>query len=179
MPSRIFIGIPIAKDLQKQVRKLDVLALDSPQSRALRLIEPKNLHITLVPPWAENDLSDIASRLSSVVAESFDVTFDSITLGPTLKKPSLIWAQGQTPNGLVVLKQKISQVLTAHNDDQRFFKLHMTLARFKRQEFQQLQLQNLPQAVNWPMRAESFVLYESLPSKGGADYQILQEFPLN
>lgn len=143
----------------------------------VRWILGKNLHITLVPPWAEDNVDDIISRLKKAEAGGFDVKFDNISLGPNGNEPRLIWAKGQTPKELLDLRLKIYDSLGGQLES-RPFRLHLTLARFRSEDFENFPVKILNESVNWPMRAERFVLYESHLSPDGADYEVLAEFLL-
>ena len=59
---RIFIGLPIAKTLAEEISKWQ----EGQQKLPVRWLAPKNLHLTLIPPWYETDVERVAAQLVAV-----------------------------------------------------------------------------------------------------------------
>ncbi len=170
---RIFIGIKFRgnkKDLRVFRKKYSNLSL--------RFISDKNLHITLIPPWYEENVSGIVSFLKEIkLPSSFNVRLAKVELAPNKRKPHLIWAQGKAPKKLLHLKKIIEQKLNKFNF-KREFKLHLTLARFKTRDFKKFPIKKIEEKINWNFKVSSFILYESILGKNGSKYRIIEKFKL-
>lgn len=183
---RIFIALPITKEPE----------IDWPlklrEEKFIRWIKPKNLHITLVPPWYVADsrmeaqldrepesLPLVAQRLKSLEGKltSFEMRFDRVRFGPDPKKPRLIWAEGETPQQLWELKTEIEKRLEREPED-RPFRLHVTLARFRAEDFSHFPVKELDKEIEWSEQVKAFVLMESRLSPKGAEYKVLEKVRL-
>lgn len=171
--ARIFVALPISPDLQEKIASW---RKDFPNF-PVRWLEGKNLHLTLVPPWESQNPKAEASRLSQVKDMSgFETVFEKVEFGPTQNSPRLIWATGHTPPELLTLKNSIFQALK-FSPEKRKFLTHLTLARFRTEDFWEFAIQTLNEKVEWRERFSSFVLMQSRLKPSGADYEILQTFP--
>jgi 2'-5' RNA ligase len=172
--SRIFVGISLSPELQKK-------ALGWQQKHAglpVRFIAPKNLHITILPPWDEQNISSAIQKLHELSGKvkPFTITFTNISLGPTPKRPRLIWATGETPEELK--KLKVSAEKSFNATDNKPFKLHTTLARLRTRDFDPELFKEIAQSVNWQQKVASIALMESSLLPTGADYKVFAESPL-
>ncbi len=204
MSRRIFIGIPATEEIQSKVAEWEqgFLISESVKGLKIRWIKSQNLHITLMPPWEishkvwnmEHEALKKSLQLAADETKAFEISFKEISFGPNPREPRMIWARGQAPNDLIVLKEEveknISSITHGREQNKNLLKLHMTLARlssFVRPFSHQFETQRgrvLPGArrqweINWAMMADRFVLYESHLSSAGADYEVLEEFQLN
>lgn len=189
MAKRIFIGIPASKQVQEEALEFCRLHQNLP----VRWVKSHNLHITLLPPW-EADSGEIAEIIGILKAhlypvpngtgaseplnEPFSIRFDSAALGPNPREPRLIWATGQTPDGLIIFKKTVEKSLAKliHIPHGReLYKLHMTLARID-QGYARDNLRLDVKSVNWPMTVDRFALYESLLKPEGAEYEVIGNF---
>jgi len=63
----------------------------------VRWVKPKNLHITLIPPWYvdENQLLDVINKTKEAVSRiaPFEIGFNKVSFGPSPENPRLIWAE--------------------------------------------------------------------------------------
>lgn len=168
---RIFIALPISQELQKIILKWEKNYKNLP----VRWLSPKNLHITLVPPWYESDIKKNSSQLECIKSPFFDVVFESIEFGPDPKRPRLIWAKGKAPEALLALQKNVTK-LTRQKSERRPFKLHLTLARFRPENFAKFPVKKLNEKVTWREKITSFMLMESLLSPKGAEYKILEKY---
>lgn len=175
MTKRIFIALPLPSNLQekitawsKKVKKLPV-----------RFIEPKNLHITIIPPWYESNIKEIENRLTSFEKSigKIKIKFHHISFGPHPQNPRLIWIVGDTPPQLIILKEKIEKVLALPKEN-RPFKTHVTIARFSALNFKYFPIKKLNEKVDWEVEIEELCLMESKLSKEGADYEVIKKIPL-
>ncbi len=173
MKRRIFVAVGISKNLRD-----DVLSWEkSFSSLPVRWLEGKNLHITLVPPWYEEDIESVVRKLDTVKGEQFDMEFSHVTYAPNEREPRLIWAEGQAPERLIDFNGKLTALLS-QKEETHPFRLHLTLARFRSENFSSFPVKELNEKVFWRDKVNSFVLMESLLSPKGADYNVLAEFPI-
>ncbi|OGL88098.1 2'-5' RNA ligase [Candidatus Uhrbacteria bacterium RIFCSPLOWO2_02_FULL_49_11] len=175
MKKRIFIALPVSESLQNEIIAWEQSFSDLP----VRWLKGKNLHITLVPPWEIDDTDKIVTLLngSKFVTERIELRFDRVSFGPNPREPRLIWAEGQTVNQLSVIRNQLYETL-GFSPESRPYKLHLTLARFRPEQFASFPTQTLNEKVTWQDTATSFVLMESHLLPTGADYEILVEIPL-
>lgn len=175
MARRVFVALPISKGVQdavyawrKQYRNLPV-----------RWITPKNLHVTVVPPWEEDNIDAVLDvlRMAEGAAGQLALDFTLVRYGPTLKEPRLIWAEGEAPDQLFAAKHHIERALT-RNPGEKPYRLHMTVARFDPARFPKFSVQDMKDTVSWTEEAKTFVLMESRQTPSGSDYTVLGEFRL-
>ena len=178
MPKRIFIGIAISDNLQKEI-------LEWQKSRPdlkVRWLKPKNLHITLVPPWFEKNVDRIKEKISLLKKfKPFIIKFNKISLGPNIKhpwatvhrvSPKLIWLEGRSKefNNLKIELEKYFE-----NKDIHPPKLHVTIARFKISDFLKFPKKELSEKIDWEEEVENITLFESL---GNSEYKALYDIIL-
>ncbi|MCL5008776.1 MAG: RNA 2',3'-cyclic phosphodiesterase [Patescibacteria group bacterium] len=174
MGSRLFVGLPIAPELVARLAAWKV----GREGWPVYWVWPQDLHVTLVPPWEEAAVDKVVLKLNAVKAESFGLKFTQISFGPQNAKPArLLWVSGAETSGLFELRARLFTAL-GQQPDARPFLPHVTLARFRPQNYLQIPDAGLPQKVAWQIQAEKFGLYESVLNRTGARYRILREFPL-
>ena len=169
MKHRVFIAIPISEKLQKEIlqwRRAKLARLDS----YVRWLAGKNLHLTLIPPWYVNNPKDATNLLDAIAYEKlvrgFVMEFRRVAFGPLEPprgKPRLIWVEGPTPAPLKNFDTR----------ERRPFRLHLTLARFRPEDFSQFPIKKLNEPVSWREEVKEIVLMESHLSPQGADYEII------
>lgn len=175
MKKRVFVALPISKELQEEILEWEERFLQLP----VRWIKGKNLHVTLVPPWEEAEVHKVIESLShseKTIGE-FEIKFNRVTFGPSLRSPRLIWAEGKTVGQLSVLRDQLFETL-GFQKDSRSFRLHLTLARFRPEHFNSFANKDLNERVEWREPVKSFVLMESHLLPGGAEYEVLREYSL-
>lgn len=165
------MAVPVSEKLRRKILNWQKKNKDLP----VRWVKGKNLHLTLVPPWHEEDLESVKKSLmrASKKFDAFDLEFSKIEYGPSLKSPRLIWATGKTSKKIEKLKSTIEKVLKKE-PEKRSFCPHITLARFNPQKFKPHE--KVEKQIDWEETVESFVLMESHLSKRGADYEFLDTF---
>jgi len=177
MKKRIFIAITIPKNLQQKI-------WDWQQSLTYQLpvrwLALKNLHLTLIPPWYEDNLEKIFLALDALPKKypPFKIKFSQVTFGPNRYQPRLIWATGETPQASLVLQKALGSLFPHLKSEKRPFRLHLTLARFRPEQFASFPIKNLNEIINWQTDVTSISLMQSHLSKTGADYEILKDIKL-
>lgn len=174
MAKRVFVALKISAQLQEKI-----LRWEERKNLPVSWQKDKNLHITIIPPWYCEEAENIKKLLDQAKGKfgSFTITFNRITLGPDPKEPRMIWIEGETPGQILDLKTFLEKLL-GQKPVQRNFRLHLTLARFKPENFASFEVKHLDEKVDWEENAGTLVLMESRPSPEGSDYEILAEVSL-
>jgi 2'-5' RNA ligase len=173
---RIFVGFKIPEKIKKRAKEWRGRRLFF--GKSIRWIKDENLHITLLPPWYEENVEEILKKIKSIknYVNPIKIIFEKIEFGPS-KKPRLIWARGKSGIEILILKRKIEEILGQKDD--RHFLLHLTLARFNPKNFKNFKVKNLKEEIFWNGYLSSFSLFESIFREDGVYYKTLLEIPLN
>jgi 2'-5' RNA ligase len=176
---RLFIAIPVKGPLLEAALAWQANHVGWP----VNWLEGEAFHITVVSPWLESDVPALISKLDeftqSVLDEkisikSFAISFFKVVFGPNRFAPRLIWAEGEPAVPLLELKNRLEQALS--KPDSRFYRLHLTLARFLASDFGPAGLPDLFDRVEWKSDIDSFVLFESIMKPEGPEYIKIKEF---
>jgi len=167
MTKRIFIGLPISEKLKEKI-----FAWQKGQDFTWRWTPKANLHLTIIPPWNEEEknIPQILEKIQRAVfnLQPFIVHLRQITLG---SQKNIIWAEGQTPKEILELKNNLEKALGLPRP-KRPYLLHLTLVRLKKPiNFQ-------PQRINWSDKISQVILYQSILEPQGAIHQVLGEIDL-
>jgi 2'-5' RNA ligase len=171
------MAIGISSGLQKEILDWE----KGYENLPVRWLFEKNLHITVIPPWYDDDEgiknNKIIFKEAAETINGFEFSLNRVSYGPDSQSPRLIWAEGrETPKELIKLKNNLDGILKIGKGN-RPFKLHLTLARFRQENFSGFPVKTLNDNINWSEKARSILLMESHLSSSGADYEILEEFP--
>jgi 2'-5' RNA ligase len=169
MKKRVFVGIPINRKL---AGKILIWTRKYLNNENIRVISPENLHITLVPPWYENDTLSVIKKLKSINLSEFTIHLTDIEYGPSNRNPRLIWAKGKSPRKLLNILNELQNSFN-YKKTQREHVLHLTIARFNKNDFPKFKQKKIDKRVNWRQSVNSMCLYESKLSPKGARYSIL------
>ncbi|HTY39817.1 MAG TPA: RNA 2',3'-cyclic phosphodiesterase [Candidatus Paceibacterota bacterium] len=170
---RLFVALLAPDGLRQEAERWQAAHADLP----VRWLAGKNLHVTLVPPWY-GQAEPAAAALRRVAAANFEISFGRVAYGPDARAPRLIWAEGKASPPLLDLVKRINVAL-GQGQEGRPFRLHLTLARFRPEEFAEFSGRALDGSIAWSAPAWTFALMESHLGPGGADYEALEEFPLS
>lgn len=176
MKKRIFVGIKISEGLQKEIARW---RKPFESKLPVRWLLGKNLHLTLIPPWYEENINLIKKALiaTDFKVQPFEVTFHQVSFGPQSKNPRLIWAEEKTHPLLVTLRDRLSKTLP-RPIEKRPLLSHLTLARFRPKDFVNFPIKKLDEPVEWDQKVASIALFEAHLLSSGADYQTLAEVRL-
>lgn len=168
---RVFVAILVSQDLQKEFFVWQKKFLNLP----VKWVVGSDLHITLIPPWYEDDLEKAKKILCSLQKNivPFEVIFDRITYGPNIKRFRLIWARGDAPSDLVHLKSALENAFQKRGE--RNFLLHLTLARFQASALRNFPIQELHEKILWKEKVSTLALIESHLDKEGAHYEVIEK----
>jgi 2'-5' RNA ligase len=178
MKKRVFIALPISKNLKIKIEKWRDEFIKLP----VRFIPAENLHITLVPPWYEENVKKVINKLEDPHFARkikgrllpLSIHLKKARLAPSSSQPRLIWLEGETPQALLELKKEIEKILNK-KPEKRNFLLHVTIARVKKEEEKRLKHIGFEKEIDWKDSIESIALLESHLEKTGAVYKILKE----
>jgi len=177
---RIFIAIGIPKTLQLKISEWRGNFSRKRSFPTLRWLSPENLHITLIPPWYEDErgLQKIKEHLEKFTFRGpFKISFHKISYGPDPKRPRLIWLEGRTPKQIVELKTELEKILS-QKSEARPFKVHLTIARFRSEAFSSFPIKKIGESISWSEQVKSFLIMESHLSPSGAQYSKFLEIPI-
>ena len=177
MKKRVFVAIMASKSIQESVLAWRKTYYDFP----FRWIKTKNLHLTLFPPWEEKNPEAISKKLQFLTNQthSFELNFNSIEYGPSLRKARLIWARGEDNLDLFKLQTNISDLLKdiQKTKDQKKFKPHLTIARFNSRDLKKLP--KIYTKIQWKQQIDSLALVESAQIERQTEYRILAKLTFN
>jgi len=162
---RVFVGIKASKNLQNIISKWQKQNRNLP----VRFIKPKNLHITLVPPWYERkpQTAILKVKAPSLKFKSFEIIFDEIFVN---FKNKVIWLESSNPPPKISLLQKNLSLIFPTRKEQRIFKTHLTIARFKDLKL----LKDIKfETINWREEVSKITLFKSVLGRKEANYKAL------
>lgn len=177
---RSFLGLPVP---DHAVRELSALQRGLPVARA---VPPENLHLTLtfLGDQPEFMLRALAEELDGLPGTPFEIRLSGLTiLGG--KQPGVIAVNADGGSELTAIQARITRIARSVGIDleRRRFKPHVTIFRFPSHvaETETARIQAwLTAAADFnpiSYRVDTFCLYESRLSKGGAAYHVLADFP--
>lgn len=174
MKRRLFVAIKVSDKIKKNVQILEKKCKNLP----LKWLKKNDLHITVLSPWDEEDIDNAKRKLSKIKGsiKSFDIDFNHVTLGPYYDNPKLVWAKGKSSKELYELKEALEQIFHEHSD--RRFKLHLSLARFAREDTREIMDKWENENISWSQQAQSLVLFESILENYQIKYKALKEVKL-
>lgn len=179
MKRRIFVAIDLTGELKAKIAE----TIKQWRWLPIRWLEPKNWHITLVPPVYLNDAevdSLVAALKKSRISKSFVLSFSRVSLAPPGQPARMVWLEGETPPELVKLKKKIESLwltsgsLPRLDAESRPFKLHVTLARFEAGDLKEIEKKTrLLGETKVGFEAKEITIMESRLMPTGAEYEVI------
>lgn len=177
MKRRIFTGVPCSFSLSCSISGW-IKKNQSLLPEEARIIQAENWHLTLIPPWYEEDvdslLLNLKRKIKVVKLSPFEIVFERISLGPTKNNPRLVWLTGKTNPKLIFLKDALEKALGKAGEERSFIP-HITLARFKKEK----NIKFFESRVRFRERVSSFCVFESKLSSKGTNYEIIKLFNLD
>ncbi|MGB8279002.1 MAG: RNA 2',3'-cyclic phosphodiesterase [Methylovirgula sp.] len=171
--ARLFVGVKIAPEIASALAKI-ARSLEDP---SVRLVPAADIHLTLVPPWAEEHVEAAALALRAALpsAGSFDLVFEHLNYGPAPMAPKFLWAECAATNELCLLQKLL---LSAFNQtDERPFRPHVTLARLGKNGHRIARKQPMDRQLSFRQTVRSIDLFRS-PQQQGLGYEIVASIPL-
>ncbi|WP_437191495.1 RNA 2',3'-cyclic phosphodiesterase [Planctomicrobium sp. SH527] len=180
---RTFIALPVAPTAEL----LKLLRWTSKNSRALRTINPEQLHITLQflgdTSWESVPLIGQAIAESVQGVPEFSVTLGPISGFPNIQRPRIVWAEIYPKEPIIALAESLAGRLEdlGIRLENRPFIPHLTLARVKGkrdQASEDLKQAELPQSLG-TVSLDTVIHYESQTEQGRPVYEVLSEHYLH
>jgi RNA 2',3'-cyclic 3'-phosphodiesterase len=168
---RLFFALWPDDSLRERLGETVLPTLDGRRARKVRLA---NLHITLAFLGAvrENDVQNVIAAADRVIAEPFDLTLDRLESWRAAHVACLVIAPVPAPLAVLVDRLRFNLLARNVDVDQKEFRAHLTVAR----DWRDTRLAERVGPFVWSVR--EFVLVESKPSRAGAEYRMLERWPL-
>jgi 2'-5' RNA ligase len=185
---RLFIGIPLAsittRDLAAEVNRLQSTSRNPARTDSYRWSARESWHITLqfLGSTTAQQFECVVARLRALHHIPIHIQIGAIG---TFARAGVLFVDVHVTPQLLALQQSVTAATAncGFTPEDRPYHPHITLARRKGRggdkQFRNLQLQTTPPPHFSSFTAESFVLYESIPTPEGSRYEIRERFPLN
>ena len=188
---RAFIAIPLPHPLLEKLAALQRQLEKEVPSRSVRWVRTESIHLTLkfLGDTLTEKLPEIERALAAVARYVPACTFTVGELGcfPNPRRPRIVWVGVQEPTGrMAALQDAIEEVMASfgYTPEGRGFTPHLTLGRVRR-HVPRSDVAQVGQAVTATqvgtlaeVPADHFALIRSVLKPAGAEYTVLQEFPL-
>ncbi len=182
---RLFAAIKINPDMEflNQIHSLE----KSLQYERIKWVEGHNIHITLkfFGETEEKKIPGITVALRNVasVSKAFPFFLKNLGIFGSSYDPRVVWVGIEPYQELVSLMKRIHKELNplGFESDRQNLVPHLTLGRIKNLQDKPLFQRNIERfksIYSAEMRAESFILFESILTKDGPIYLALETFPL-
>ncbi len=175
---RLFIALPLPNDIRS------ALAQICGGIAGTRWVEPENFHITMrfIGEAGRGEADDLHTELSAIRFPEFDLALRGIGTFERRSHVHMLWAGLDLAQPVIELHDRIeaAAVRAGFKREQRKFKPHVTLCRFKSYNMPDLgPYLEMNNAFSTPeFTLDHFNLYQSRLGHGGARYEILSEYPL-
>lgn len=171
---RTFISIEIDEDTKKEIAKyckrLNYI-------KGIKWVEPYNYHLTLnflgeIPEIIIPKLIKILDKVS-LKYSSFKIELGDMGFFPNSKKPRVLWVDIKNPEQVINIKKELDELLKNSNIsfDEKSFKPHLTLGRFKEDSKQIFLPEDLKFEISFIVN--SINLMKSTLSRQGPQYTVI------
>ena len=180
MAIRSFIAIAPSAEMANALGDASAQMAYQDKSNAVRWVDQANYHITLafLGEQRERDLETLAEHLDAhLPATGFSIAVSHFSPFPE-SRPKLIAAMIARSPELQELQQQVANsVLSCNmNIDKRRFTPHITLGRFRHSK--NTFAGAIPTSIDVSAEVNEVVVYESILTPSGAEYDPLIRFPL-
>lgn len=188
---RLFIAIELDATLRAALVRLEDALRETIDARAVRWVDPKNIHLTLkflgnVNPARVGDMTAALERATIRVA-SHELTAIGLGAFPNCNRPNNIWVglEGDVPTAALLARRIDAEfVREGFAPEERGLIPHLTLGRLKREVTSSQRaavgraLQAIPTQSYGTVRVERVYLIASDLQPTGPVYRTLAQFPL-
>jgi 2'-5' RNA ligase len=192
---RVFLAINLPEQIKKQIaqeqKEIDNSFPEEYRRGLIRWTKKKNIHITLLflGSLEEREISALSKTVKEITDKQsqFSLELSNINYGPPAKMPPrMIWLQLKNNPALNIIAEEIKKNLfekkILKKPEGRPFSPHITLGRIKIWQWKRIEPEERPVIEktldqNFPIK--SIELMESKLKRTGAEYQILESFPLS
>ncbi|MDP3982046.1 MAG: RNA 2',3'-cyclic phosphodiesterase [bacterium] len=177
----------IALNLKDSVKRELLLVKERFPELPARWVSLDNLHITLafLGNRSQKEIAHTANVLQKIGEEQkpIDISFSEISYGPPQGPPCMVWALLE-PNALLnSLQKEIVQDLAKANlykQEKSTFSPHVTLARLKELQFQNIEQEeqpNVSEPLSLACKISSMEIMESRQGRGVMKYTEIESIP--
>ena len=183
---RSFVAIEIPETLKNQIS--EYTGNLKARNKNIRWVRENNLHLTLkfIGEQTPEMTDAIIARLIPINSGNSKFTLSTADTGafPNSRRPRVIWLgiKSEPDQALISLQSKIEENLSPllPDSNKKRFSPHLTLGRVKFEENFGV-LFNYMNSYPFPaiaFKVNRFVLMQSLLKPSGAQYSIIQKYPL-
>lgn len=181
MTIRSFIALPIPHDIANQLGDVAAKMSYQDKSGAVRWVDQENYHITLafLGEQQEHDLEALAEQLDYHLRQTeFDIVLSHLSPFPETR-PKLVAAMVGKSSSLDQVHRQIDSAIKSSDMpiERRKFIPHVTLGRYRHSR--NIYAGNIPLNVSFDVAINEVVLYESVLTSSGAEYEPIYRFPLD
>lgn len=181
MTIRSFIALPIPHETANELGDVAAKMSYQDKSGAVRWVDQENYHITLafLGEQEESELETLAEQLDqTLIQPEFEGIFTHLSPFPETRPKLLAAMLAKTDPVRQVYQQVISAIKSADMlyDKRKFFP-HVTLGRYRHSK--KPYTGTIPMNVTYECRFEEVVLYESVLTSSGAEYEPIYRYPLD
>jgi 2'-5' RNA ligase len=184
---RLFLAVVPPQRIRREVA---LVARDFAQRGAGRFVPEENLHLSLqfLGETPAKDVPAIQEAAESCALRSpFELSWGGLGAFPKLSHARVTFLEVHSENDQLLslasaVKERLRRALPAKPElvDQRPFRAHLTLARFKQPPvlgfLEEMKREFAP--LSWRSTLETVVLVQSVLSPQGAHYEVLSEHSL-
>lgn len=181
MTIRSFIALPIPRDTSNELGDLAAKMSYQDKSSAVRWVDQENYHITLgfLGEQEQSDLEALAEQLDYSLSQTeFQVDLSHPQPFPETR-PKLLAVMVDKSSDMLALHQQVGSAIKATDlrVDKRKFIPHVTLGRYRHSR--NSYAGTIPMNVSFGAVIDEVVLYESVLTTSGAEYEPIYRFPLD
>ena len=180
---RAFIAIDLPDGIRAELRRKQ--ASFRSLCPDVRWTQPEGIHLTLkfLGEISDQQMRDVCESLKKLGRfESFAIGLKGFGFFPDARRPRVFWAGVEAPDSLRQLAARVEEAMRSIGfaREERAFRPHLTLARFRVPQAQPSLQALLPQQgeEEWGnFEVSEFFLFESKLSPHGAEYRKVERFP--
>lgn len=170
---RAFFGIDLAQPMKQKISQYIESIKEKISSPNIRWTEPSDLHVTLqfLPAVKSVDIPQLVEQASNLARiKPFTLCLEKLALFPSATKPHVLVVEVETKEVLwsYVSGLANSISLLGYRVENRPFRAHLTLARFK--NFISIELNEIPPIDISPILVNEITLFQSKPLSNQSCY---------
>ncbi|MFP4523987.1 MAG: RNA 2',3'-cyclic phosphodiesterase [Candidatus Woesearchaeota archaeon] len=170
---RLFVAIDVPDSVKEHLSFLQ-RSLDF---RGLRLVPPKNIHLTLNFLGERDGYGDVMRALERVSFRPFTLRLAGVGFFPSRDDPRVLWVGLEDADGLRQLQRQVDLLF----EPPKSFRPHLTIARFRRKcsAAEKARIVSVAESLSvkpLSFRVSSFKLYKSMLTPVGPVYEVLHSF---
>src|SRR3989344_3979289 len=199
---RVFIALDLNEEIRNYLFEVEN-ELKKILKAKIKWVDKSKIHVTLkfIGEIKEEKINEIKERLRKINFEKIILELNEIGFFPNKNKPRVIWVGLKDEKKVIELQKKIDENLIDLFSSEQKFSAHLTLGRIKllkekfpeeifngKKKYIEMSLlekasrENLKQEKNYiknkTFEVKSFSLVESMLSKDGARYKIIEGYNL-